>query len=168
MGNDPAALQLSLIASEEQVESARPISAVRAKRPAKARAASPGPARLDAKPGDAGFVERRSSRSRRPLGLGGRRATDRVESRPAEAARAAPASVPTPNAPLPPENELWDLRAAARFLKLSTSWVYKRVEDGTLPVTRVNGYSLRFEPAALRDWVAKNGSSRGTVNRKKK
>jgi excisionase family DNA binding protein len=90
-----------------------------------------------------------------------------MESRCAEAARAA-RSIRSPNVPLPPENELWDLRAAARFLKLSTSWVYKRVEDGTLPVTRVNGYSLRFEPAALREWVARSGSSRDVVKRKKK
>jgi excisionase family DNA binding protein len=121
------------------------------------------------KPGKPGFIERRSGRGRRPLGSGGRRAADRVDARPAEAARAAAtASASHPNAPLPPENELWDLRAAARFLKLSTSWVYKRVEDGTLPVTRVNGYSLRFEPAALREWVAKNGSTRRAAKRKKK
>lgn len=168
MGTHAAATQLSLLASHEEVEPARPTSRFRAKRPAKPRAASSRPAQPDAKPGEVGFVERRSGRSRRPLGLGGRRATDRVESRCAEAARVAPASIRSPNASLPPENELWDLRAAARFLKLSTSWVYKRVEDGTLPVTRVNGYSLRFEPSALREWVANNGSSRGVMKRKKK
>jgi excisionase family DNA binding protein len=81
---------------------------------------------------------------------------------------AAPAFIAATSVPLPPENELWDLRAAARFLKLSTSWVYKRVEDGSLPVTRVNGYSLRFDPAALRAWVAKNGTTRRAVKRKKK
>lgn len=168
MGTHAEALQLPLIASEGQVESARPTSPARAKHPAKARAASPGSVQPDAKPIEAGLVERRSGQSRRPFGLGGRRATDRVESRPAEAARAAPATVPSPSSPLPPENELWDLRAAARFLKLSTSWVYKRVEDGTLPVTRVNGYSLRFDPAALRDWLATNASTRRAVKRNKK
>jgi hypothetical protein len=47
---------------------------------------------------------------------------------------------PEPSAPvtampssLPPENELWDVRAAARFLRRSVSWVYHHVEDGTLP-----------------------------------
>jgi excisionase family DNA binding protein len=96
--------------------------------------------------------------------------TARVEARPAGAARAAAtASARAPDeSTLPPENELWDLRAAARFLKLSTSWVYKRVEDGSLPVTRVNGYSLRFDPAALREWVAKNATTRRAVKRNKK
>jgi excisionase family DNA binding protein len=79
----------------------------------------------------------------------------------------ARASVPAETT-LPPENELWDLRAAARFLKMSTSWVYKRVEDGSLPVTRMNGYSLRFDPAALREWVVKNGSDCRSVKRRKK
>jgi excisionase family DNA binding protein len=161
-------MQLSLLAPQGEVEPARTSSPARAKRQTKLPA--PSLKRQPAsKPGETGLIERRSGRGRRPPGSGGRRGTDRVEARPAEAARAAaPASAAQPNALLPPENELWDLRAAARFLKLSTSWVYKRVEDGTLPVTRVNGYSLRFEPAALREWVAKNGSSRGVVNRKKK
>ena len=61
---------------------------------------------------------------------------------------------------LPPENELWDVPAAARFLRMSTSWVYKRVEDGTLPVARLNGFALRFEPSALRVWAATHVAGR--------
>ncbi len=76
--------------------------------------------------------------------------------------------MPAEPAKLPPENELWDLRAAARFVKMSASWVYKRVEEGTLPVVRLNGYALRFDPTALREWVAKNGNVRRAVRRKKK
>jgi excisionase family DNA binding protein len=162
------ATQLSLLASQEDAEATRPSSPSRAKRKTKLAAASLEPAQPAAKPDEPGFAERRTGRSRRPPGSGGRRAADRVEARPAEAARAAAPPTSAPNAPLPPENELWDLRAAARFLKMSTSWVYKRVEDGSLPVTRVNGYSLRFEPATLREWVAKNGSARRAVKRKKK
>ena len=60
-------------------------------------------------------------------------------------------------ASLPPDNELWDVHATARFLKRSVSWVYHRAEDGTLPVKRIGGWGLRFIPAELRAWV--EGSS---------
>jgi predicted DNA-binding transcriptional regulator AlpA len=60
-------------------------------------------------------------------------------------------------APLPPDNELWDVHAAARFLKRSVSWVYHRAEDGTLPVKRIGGWGLRFIPAELRAWVDASG-----------
>src|SRR5512133_4357626 len=63
-------------------------------------------------------------------------------------------------APLPPDNELWDVHAAARFLKRSVSWVYHRVEDGTLPVKRLAGWGVRFIPAELRAWVQAGGGSR--------
>ena len=51
-------------------------------------------------------------------------------------------------AELPPDNELWDVHAAARFLGRSVSWVYHKAEDGTLPVTRLGGWGLRFIPNA--------------------
>ena len=54
---------------------------------------------------------------------------------------------------LPGDDELWDVRAAARFLKRSVSWVYHRAEDGTLPVRRLGGWGIRFIPAELRAWV---------------
>ncbi len=54
---------------------------------------------------------------------------------------------------LPPDNELWDVHAAARFLKRSASWVYHRAEDGTLPVRRLGGWGIRFIPGELRAWV---------------
>lgn len=56
--------------------------------------------------------------------------------------------------PLPPDNELWDVYAAARFLKRSASWVYHKAEDGTLPVKRIGSWGLRFMPGDLRAWVA--------------
>jgi len=62
--------------------------------------------------------------------------------------------------PLPPDDELWDVRAAARFLKRSVSWIYHRVEDGTLPVKRLGGWGLRFIPGELRAWVASDGARR--------
>ena len=54
---------------------------------------------------------------------------------------------------LPPDDQLWDVRAAARYLQRSVSWVYHRAEDGTLPVRRLGGWGLRFIPGELRAWV---------------
>lgn len=62
--------------------------------------------------------------------------------------------------PLPPDNELWDVHAAARFLKRSVSWVYHKAEDGTLPVRRLGGWGLRFIPGELRAWVESGGARR--------
>ncbi len=76
--------------------------------------------------------------------------------RPPRRHQGAPAVVP----PLPPDDELWDVRAAARFLKRSVSWVYHRAEDGTLPVRRLGGWGLRFIPGELRAWVASDGARR--------
>jgi len=76
--------------------------------------------------------------------------------RPPRRPQGAPAVLP----PLPPDDELWDVRAAARFLKRSVSWVYHRVEDGTLPVRRLGGWGLRFIPGELRAWVATDGARR--------
>jgi predicted DNA-binding transcriptional regulator AlpA len=64
------------------------------------------------------------------------------------------------DAALPPDDELWDVRAAARFLKRSVSWVYHRAEDGTLPVKRLAGWGVRFIPAELRAWVQDGGGRR--------
>jgi predicted DNA-binding transcriptional regulator AlpA len=69
----------------------------------------------------------------------------------AAGARAARASASEPE--LPPDNELWDVHAAARFLKRSVSWVYHKAEDGTLPVRRLGGWGIRFIPRELRAWV---------------
>lgn len=65
------------------------------------------------------------------------------------------------DAPLPPDDELWDVQAAARFLKRSVSWVYHRAEDGTLPVKRLAGWGVRFIPSELRVWVQEGGARRG-------
>lgn len=61
---------------------------------------------------------------------------------------------------LPPDDELWDVHAAARFLKRSVSWVYHRAEDGTLPVKRLAGWGVRFIPSELRAWVQEGGGRR--------
>ncbi len=62
---------------------------------------------------------------------------------------------------LPPDDELWDVHAAAQFLKRSVSWVYHRAEDGTLPVRRLAGWGVRFIPSELRAWVDTGGVGRG-------
>ncbi len=75
----------------------------------------------------------------------------------ARSGRNARLSTRTAVAPLPPDNELWDVHATARFMKRSVSWVYHRAEDGTLPVKRIGGWGLRFIPAELRAWVDASG-----------
>jgi hypothetical protein len=52
-------------------------------------------------------------------------------------------SAPPGPTSLPPDDELWDVRAAARYLKRSVSWVYHKAEDGTLPVRRLGGWGIR-------------------------
>jgi predicted DNA-binding transcriptional regulator AlpA len=68
-------------------------------------------------------------------------------------ATGVPEALPT----LPPDTELWDVHATARFLKRSVSWVYHRAEDGTLPVRRLGGWGLRFIPSEVRAWVESGG-----------
>jgi excisionase family DNA binding protein len=53
--------------------------------------------------------------------------------------------------------ELWDANDAARYLKVSRSWVYQRAEAGLLPCLRVGGL-LRFDQG--REWDAKSASER--------
>ena len=75
-------------------------------------------------------------------------------------AAARPATEPSGPSALPPDNELWDVHAAARFLKRSVSWVYHKAEDGTLPVRRLGGWGIRFIPGELRAWVESGGARR--------
>jgi excisionase family DNA binding protein len=51
--------------------------------------------------------------------------------------------------PADPAEELWDANDAARYLKVSRSWVYQRAESGLLPCLRVGGL-VRFDPATVR------------------
>ncbi|MEY2668245.1 MAG: hypothetical protein RJA59_883 [Pseudomonadota bacterium] len=78
---------------------------------------------------------------------------------PGPAASQTVGDAPRPSA-LPPDDELWDVRAAARYLKRSVSWVYHKAEDGTLPVRRLGGWGLRFIPGELRAWVDTDGARR--------
>ncbi len=59
-----------------------------------------------------------------------------------------------------PEDDLWDVGRAARFLGLSRSWVYRTAEAGLLPYRRIAS-RLRFVPAELRAWAhAQTGGAR--------
>lgn len=60
--------------------------------------------------------------------------------------------------PAAPDTEpLWDARDAARYFKVSRSWIYHRAERGDLPSLRVGGL-LRFRPRDLRAYA--EGSER--------
>ncbi len=91
------------------------------------------------------------------VGAGGARGASREETRRGERLRAMEVVAATP---LPPDNELWDVRAATTFLKRSVSWVYHKAEDGTLPVKRLGGWGLRFIPGELRAWVEAGAARR--------
>lgn len=58
------------------------------------------------------------------------------------------------NTPVIPNECLWTVGDVAAFLRCSKSWVYKATEDGTLPTVRM-GWMVRFEPAAIRAYVAR-------------
>ncbi len=80
--------------------------------------------------------------------------------RPQRAAAPTRTVANTSEAQLPPDNALWDVRAAAKFLGRSVSWVYHKAEDGTLPVKRLGGWGLRFIPGELRAWVETGGAAK--------
>jgi excisionase family DNA binding protein len=48
---------------------------------------------------------------------------------------------------------LWTVREAAAFLRLGRNTVYEWAASGKLPSLRL-GSRIRFQPAALRRWVA--------------
>ncbi|HEY3451681.1 MAG TPA: helix-turn-helix domain-containing protein [Myxococcales bacterium] len=53
---------------------------------------------------------------------------------------------------LPAEENLWTVARVAKFLDLSTCWVYRAAERDELPVLRI-GAALRFDPAEIRAWL---------------
>lgn len=46
---------------------------------------------------------------------------------------------------------VWKVGDVAKFLKMSPSWVYARVEDNSIPHTRL-GSSIRFDPDEVKTW----------------
>lgn len=61
---------------------------------------------------------------------------------------------------------LWTAADVARYLKVSRSWVYQKVDEGLLPALRVGG-TLRFEPAAIRTWLARGAPSASVIQFRK-
>jgi len=55
--------------------------------------------------------------------------------------------------PTPTRERLWTVREAAAFLRLGRNTVYEWAATGKLPALRL-GSRIRFEPSALRQWVA--------------
>jgi excisionase family DNA binding protein len=51
---------------------------------------------------------------------------------------------------------LWTVKQAAQYLSMSPSYVYKAAQRGRIPCIRI-GAAIRFEPAALREWVRAQG-----------
>ena len=60
------------------------------------------------------------------------------------------------------DETMWDANDVAKFLRVSRSWVYQRVEAGLLPHLRVGGL-VRFEPQTLREFVRRNRLSASIV-----
>lgn len=52
---------------------------------------------------------------------------------------------------------LWKVADVARFLSLSTSWVYKEAEAGRLPCVRF-GAALRFKPEEIRRYLERQSA----------
>ena len=52
---------------------------------------------------------------------------------------------------------LWDVGKTASFLGVSTKWVYERASRGEIPCIHLGG-CRRFDPAAIRHWLAHGGS----------
>lgn len=60
------------------------------------------------------------------------------------------------------EESLWDVRECASYLKMSVSWVYQKVEAGTLPHAKL-GSRLRFHPARVREFAASLGGASAKI-----
>jgi hypothetical protein len=54
--------------------------------------------------------------------------------------------------PLPPDDDLWDVKRTAQFLGLSIDGVYRAAERGDIPSVRVLN-RRKFVPAELRSWA---------------
>ena len=55
------------------------------------------------------------------------------------------------------DEALLDAKQVARLFKASPSWVYKAAQRGTIPSIHI-GALLRFEPKAMREWLAQQRS----------
>jgi excisionase family DNA binding protein len=51
------------------------------------------------------------------------------------------------------DDTLWTVADAARFLRVSKSWVYSATAAGRMPCIRI-GALVRFDPASTKAWAA--------------
>ncbi len=58
---------------------------------------------------------------------------------------------------------LWTIKEAAEYLRMSTSWVYKRVSAGEIPHHKL-GTSVRFVPEQVEHWFAEQSSQPANTN----
>lgn len=58
----------------------------------------------------------------------------------------------------PDEDGLWTVEEAAAFLGLHPNTVYRKAKEGDLPSVTIGARTLRFEPAALRDYTRRGGT----------
>ena len=54
--------------------------------------------------------------------------------------------------PALPAESLWTVRETARYLNVSTSWVYRHTETGEIPHAKLGG-SIRYLPARVREYA---------------
>lgn len=54
---------------------------------------------------------------------------------------------------------LWTVKETAEYLRMSSSWVYKRSEKGELPCVRLGGV-VRFVPDQVRAYMAESATQK--------
>ncbi len=54
--------------------------------------------------------------------------------------------------PASKEDEVYDVKALATYLKVKPRWVYDRVKENAIPFIRVGRY-IRFSKASINEWL---------------
>lgn len=65
-----------------------------------------------------------------------------------------PQSIGTEGLPRISREKLLTIAETAELLQMSTSWIYKQTCARSIPFVKI-GRSVRFDPARLREWLAK-------------
>jgi excisionase family DNA binding protein len=53
---------------------------------------------------------------------------------------------------------LWTVKETAEYLRMSSSWLYKKVEEGDFPCVRLGPNTVRFVPAQVREYMTRAGT----------
>jgi excisionase family DNA binding protein len=62
-----------------------------------------------------------------------------------------------------PKRNLWTIKETAEYLRMSPSWVYKRVSAGDIPHCKL-GTSVRFVPDLVEHWFAEQSNDSAGSN----